>query len=132
METYLILLLVAGYLNVRSDDWRMMAMCVAVGFGISVPIPDLFFYQWCALAETFVGIFALSIRTSASLPVFSLSLCLGILHFLGYKFDGYPAESPYHFLVTIAEHAELVACIVFSKPFLGRLSPCRQNKSHTG
>jgi hypothetical protein len=107
-------------------------MCVVVGFGISVPIPDHNFYGWCALVEIFVAASSILLRTPSSAPIFGISLLLCIFHYLGYKLNGYPVESPYHFVVKIAEHAELIACAVFSKPFLGRPKTCRQNKFHIG
>lgn len=130
--SYLILLLVAAYLNIRSDDWRGMALCVLVGVWVSALIPDQHFYFWCMGVEVIVAAGSLAIRCAASGPVFCLSIILLVAHFIGYEFDGYPPESPYHFVVTIAEHAELLACAIFSKSFLGRLRQCRQNKSRIG
>jgi len=91
-------------------------LCAVVGFGISVPIPDHNFYAWCTAVEVFVMACALALNTAASRPIVALSLSLCAFHYLGYKFNGYPLDSPYHFLVKITEHAELIACALFSKP----------------
>ena len=121
MTSYFILLLIAGALNIAVSDRRMVMLCAVVGFGISVPIPDHNFYAWCAVVEVFVMACALALNTAASRPVVALSLSLCAFHYLGYKFNGYPPDSPYHFLVKITEHAELAACALFSKPLMGRL-----------
>lgn len=132
MKTYLILFLIAAACNIAADDWRGMLMCAVVGFGISVPIPDHNFYAWCALVELVVIIGALWLRTPSSLPVYAISLCLMVMHYLGYKLNGYLPESPYHILVKIAEHAELVACILFSQLILGFRECRHQNSSRIG
>lgn len=119
MTSYLILLLIAACCNIKADDWRMIALTALVGFGVSVPIPDQFFYAWCIFVELIVTVGAIALKTPATQPVFALSLCLSALHYVGFKLNGYPPESPYHILVKIAEHAELIACIVYSKLFLG-------------
>lgn len=125
MTSYLILFLIAAACNIAADDRRGMLMCALVGWGISVPIPDHHFYAWCVVVELLVTLGAIGLRTPATQPVYSLALSLSAFHYLGFKFNGYLPESPYHFLVKIAEHAQLVACILFSQPILGRLKHAR-------
>lgn len=121
MTSYAILLLVSIALNLCAMDKRGVCICALVGFGVFIPIPDSNFYFWCMAVEAVVAIGSIFLKTRASQPVCALSLSLLAFHYLGYKFDGYPPESPYHFLVKIAEHAEIVACALFSKPIMGRL-----------
>lgn len=124
--------MIAAACNMAADDWRGMLMCVVVGFGISVPIPDVHFYAWCATVELIVVIGAIILRTPATQPIYAIALCLIVLHYLGYKLNGYLPESPYHFLVKIAEHAQLVACILFSQLILGFRECRHQNSSRIG
>ncbi|WP_443700156.1 hypothetical protein [Pseudomonas sp.] len=101
-------------------NWRMLVLTLAVGAGIFAPIPDAHFYAVCVLVECFVAASAIIIEAPASKLVFRVSMMLVLFHFLGWWLDGYPPESPYHLLVKILEHAELVACILMSTLFLGK------------
>lgn len=118
MILYAPLLLVAVAMNI--GNWRMLALTLAVGAGIFAPIPDEHFYAACAVIECAVASIALILSAPASKFVFRVSMLLVLFHFLGWWLDGYPPESPYHLLVKILEHAELVACILMSTLFLGK------------
>lgn len=118
MILYAPLLIVAIAMNI--GNWRMLALTLVVGAGIFVPIPDAHFYAICALVECMVAASAVIISAPVSKFVFRVSMLLVLFHFLGWWLDGYPPESPYHILVKISEHSELVACILMSKPFLGK------------
>lgn len=118
MILYAQLLMVAVAMNI--GNWRMLVLTLVVGSGIFVPIPDAYFYAICALVECLVATSAILISAPASKFVFRVSMMLVLFHFLGWWLDGYPPESPYHLLVKILEHAELVACILMSTLFLGK------------
>ncbi|MES2349972.1 MAG: hypothetical protein V4641_20600 [Pseudomonadota bacterium] len=118
MMSYAVLLGLAIVLNL--DERRSLALALVVGAGIFAPIPDTHFYLICGLIEMLVGALALLINARASITVWRLSALLAVFHTLGYFLDGYPPESPYHLLVQIAEHAELVACIFLSTTFTWR------------
>jgi len=112
MISYGVMLALALMLNMR--DLRMFWLCLVVGGGIFLPIPDAYFYLNCALVELTVAFLAYLIATNASKPVVRISIILMALHGLGWWLNGYPPESPYHVLVRLCEHAELIACIVLS------------------
>lgn len=116
MILYAPLLLVAVAMNI--GNWRMLALTLVVGAGIFAHIPDEHFYFICALVECLIAASAIIIAAPASKFVFRVSMMLVLFHFLGWRLDGYPPESPYHLLVKILEHAELVACILMSTLFL--------------
>lgn len=118
MILYAPLLIVAIAMNI--GNWRMFVLTLVVGAGIFVPIPDVHFYAICALVECLVAASAIIIAAPASKFVFRVSMMLVLFHFIGWWLDGYPPESPYHLLVKILEHAELVACILMSTLFLGK------------
>lgn len=114
MISYGILLALSLGLNAR--DKHMLALSSIVGLGIFMPIPDAYFYLICALVECCVASLTLYINTSASKVVARISMLLLLFHGLGWILNGYPQESPYHIMVKISEHAELLACIFLSRP----------------
>lgn len=118
MLSYAILLAIALALNLR--DKKMLALTSLVGAGIFAPVPDTYFYLVCALGEALIAMVALRIAAPASRVVFRISLLLVCFHFLGYWLNGYPPGSPYHILVKMSEHSELLACILLSNIFTKR------------
>lgn len=118
MISYAALLSLALLFNAR--DIRMLALSAMLGVGIFLPIPPVHFYLICALGEALIGLIAIRLVTPASLFIARVSLLLMAFHFMGWLLDGYPLSSPYHFLVRICEHAELLSCIALSKPILKR------------
>lgn len=119
MIGYGILLAVAILAN-RKDP-RMFLLSIVVGGGIFAPIPDAYFYLICACVETVVAGLAVALNAGASRPVARISMLLIIFHGLGWVYDGYPPESPYHIMVKVCEYSELVICILLSRPFTKRL-----------
>jgi hypothetical protein len=115
MIWYGILLSAALAMNMR--DWRMLTLSAVVGAGIFMPIPDAYFYLICSIVEAGVALVAILLNARASRPVVRVSLLLAIFHGLGWWFNGYPPESPYHYMVPICEYTELVMCILLSRPF---------------
>lgn len=121
MASYAILLALA--LSFNLGNVRMLALTLIVGAGIFAPVPDAQFYLICALGEALIGLLAYRIAADASLIVVRISAVLVLFHVLGDLLNGYPPTSPYHLLVRICEHAELLACIILSRPFTKRLHP---------
>jgi len=119
MASYAVLLLIAVGLNLR--DQRMLALTALVGVGVFAPVPDANFYLVCALGETAITLLAFRIAAPASKLIGRISVVLVGCHALGYLLNGYPPSSPYHILVKLCEHAELLACVLFSNPFTERL-----------
>lgn len=113
MTSYCMLLGLAFIVNFC--DIRMLALTLVVGAAIFVPIPPSHFYLWCIVAELVVMLWAYMLHAPASQLVILLSGLLVMFHLLGLWLNGYPPNSPYHYLVKICEHAELVACIVLSQ-----------------
>jgi hypothetical protein len=113
MGSYALLLAISAWVNRR--DGKMLAMTIAVGTGILLPIPDNGFYLVCIAVEIMVAMVADMIDNAASRIIIWLSTTLMILHGMGAWLDGYPSESPYSILVQFCEHAEIIACIVLSK-----------------
>lgn len=116
MDSYGILLLAALVIN--WGDWRAFALSAVVGIGVFVPVPDLYFYLYCALGELLIALLAMRLSAPASPLIVLISAMLSAFHGLGWILDGYPPESPYHAVVKICEHAELVACVILSRPLL--------------
>ena len=112
MTSYAILAIIATMLNVC--DKKMLALTAIVTAGIFAPVPDANFYLICALGEALIGLLAYRINAAASRPIWRISILLMVFHGLGYLTNGYPLSSPYHIVVRICEHTELVACILFS------------------
>lgn len=114
MNAYAILLCVALACNIGEP--RMLVLASVVGIGVFAPIPPIHFYAWCALGEACIAAIAYLLNTRASRTICRVSLLLLVFHILGAVLGGYQASSPYHDLVTVAEHAELIACIILSRP----------------
>ena len=119
MTLYAIFLAAALLVNIGNQ--RMTLLSLAVGTGIFMPIQDGGFYFICSAVEVAVALSAVLLRADASKPVLRISGILITLHMLGWWLNGYPPASPYHILVKLCEHAELLACIVLSKPMMKRL-----------
>ena len=113
MISYAVLVLIAVVLNLC--DRRMLVLIALVGTGIFAPVPAANFYLICALGEVLIGLLSYRIGAFASRPVWRISALLVVFHGLGYLMNGYPPASPYHIIVQICEHAELVACILLSE-----------------
>jgi hypothetical protein len=116
--SYAILALIAMAINLR--DLRMLALTLFVTADIFAPIPAVNFYLICALVDSLNGLLAYRINAAASRPVWRISILLVIFHGLGYFLNGYPISSPYHIVVKICEHAELLSCILLSNPIAKR------------
>lgn len=112
MISYAILALIAAVFNLR--DWRMLALTALVTVGVFAPVPNANFYLICALGEALIGLVAYRINATASRSVWRISILLMVFHGLGYLTNGYPLSSPYHIVVKICEHAELIFCILLS------------------
>jgi hypothetical protein len=112
MTSYAILALIATVFNLR--DRRMLALTALVTAGIFVPVPAVNFYLICALGEALIGLLSFRIGAAASRPIWRISALLVVFHGLGYLLNGYPPASPYHIIVQICEHTELLACILLS------------------
>jgi hypothetical protein len=115
MNTYGILLLAALVIN--WGDWRMFSLSAVVGIGVFIPVPDVYFYLYCALGEFLIALIALRISCEASPVIVVVSAMLSAFHGLGWILDGYQPESQYHAAVIICEHSELAVCAILSKPF---------------
>jgi hypothetical protein len=116
MISHVIMLNLALLLNFGNP--KMTALTAVVGAGVFAPVPDANFYFLCVLGDLLIGLIALKLNTLASRAVSRIAVVLVVLHILGWILNGYPANSPYHLLVRISEHAELFACILFSHQFM--------------
>lgn len=116
--SYAILLGLSLLLNL--GNIRMLALTLIIGADVFAPIPDQNFYLICGMVDLLVALLAYKLNTNASKPVIRLSAMLIVFHWLGYRFNGYPMASPYHILVKISEHAELLACILLSHKFINK------------
>jgi hypothetical protein len=112
--------LLAIALAVNWNHQRMLLLALVIGLGVFAPVPAAHFYLVCALGEALIGLLAYRIAAPASRFVWRVSALLVAFHALGWWFDGYPPASPYHLMVKICEHAELLACIFLSHPLLKR------------
>jgi hypothetical protein len=110
--------LLGAALALNLGNKRMLALTVVVGAGVFVPVQDANFYLICMLGEILIGLLAYRIDANASGVVIGISALLAMFHGMGYFFDGYPVASPYHILVKISEHSELLACIILSQKFM--------------
>ncbi len=113
--SYAILLCLALALN--ADDRRMLALTFVVGAGIFAPVPAEYFYLICILGEILIALAALRIHARGSRPISQISFLLVAFHLLGWLLNGYPISSPYHVMVKVCEHAELIMCILLSSTF---------------
>ncbi len=114
MTSYAVLLCVALALNI--SDRRMRALTVVVGIGIFAPVPGPNFYLICMLGEMLIALVAWRLDARASGVVVRISTLLVAFHALGWWLNGYPVTSPYHIMVQICEHAELIMCALLSNP----------------
>lgn len=114
MIGYSFLLMLAVALNFR--DMRMLLLSGVVGAAVFVPIGGAYFYLACAAVEVLVALSAAFIAAPASKVIIRISGLLILFHALGWLLNGYPPESPYHIMVRISEHAELLACVLLSRP----------------
>ena len=95
---------------------------VAVSRMLSPPMHSYeLFYFFCAVSEMCVGLVALLCRSNASTAVAILCAALIVMHVFGAVLDGYPPMSPYRIIVPLLEHAEILACILLSKPLIDRI-----------
>lgn len=129
MVSYVLIMLFSLWLNRR--DKGMLLLTLVVSGGIFLQIPDQNFYKWCIFVEVMVCIFANVINVSASRVVIWMSISLIVMHYCGYKLDGYPEDSPYHILVKICEHAELASCILLSRPSIEYIFKDKKNVRDT-
>lgn len=118
------------FLNIK--DRKAILLSLAILANVTIPFTDLAtsqgqFYFICGAAELTIAALALWLNITASRYVVTMCVCLTGFHLLGFCLDGYPPNSPYRILVKIAEFAEIISCIVFSKPILELLIKCRQN-----
>lgn len=117
---YLPILLLACFLNYRQKTALLLALIV--GLGAIVPIPKeygaLVWYSICAVVEILIIISALKLQTTFSIPIISLSTLFVIVHYLGWTFDGYPVNSPYHYFAKTLGFTELFTCAILSNPVL--------------
>ncbi len=118
MISYVVLLALALILNAKNK--KMFVLSLVVGANIFIPIPNENFYLICILFEILTALLAYKIDVPASRVVIRISSLLVVFHALGYWFDGHPPESPYHILVKICEHSNLLACIIFSNKFIDK------------
>jgi len=121
MFSYGILLLIAVAVNL--GDRRMLLLALIIGLDVFIPIPNTHFYLWCVFVELVVGFTAYFVQADASDFVIRVTIILIGLHFLGWLLNGYPPASPYHLLVKICEHFELLACAALT--ILKRLDHAR-------
>lgn len=109
------LLLVAIILNFL--DIRMLALTIAVGVTIFIPVPSstaFQFYSFCIFSEALLGVFAYWTKTEAGFLVANACFLLVIAHLMGYALDGSAPLSPYHVIVKMLETLELGVCIALS------------------
>jgi hypothetical protein len=107
-------ILTALALLANRNDRPMLMLSLVLGLGMFAPVPAPHFYLICALGEVLIALLALKLEAAASLFVVRVSCILVFLHGLGAWLNGYPPDSPYHLLVKICEHAELISCILLS------------------
>ncbi len=120
MISYAVLLALAIAIN--AGDMRMLALSAVIGAGIFAPVPAENFYLICALGEILIALLAYRFQANASRFIIRISTLLVASHGLGWWLNGYPASSPYHFIVKISEHAELLACILLSNPVIKKMN----------
>jgi hypothetical protein len=110
--------LLGAALALNLGNKKMLALTAVVGVGVFIPVPDQNFYLLCVLGEILIGLLAYRIDAYASGVIVGISSLLVAFHISAYFFDGYPLASPYHILVKISEHSELLACIILSHKFM--------------
>lgn len=118
--------LLATGIILNTTDRRMLALTLAVGANIFLPIPNdtaALFYGCCIAAELAVAVIAFSLRNTAGLLVFEVCALLVVTHLMGYVLDGNPPFSPYRAIVKILEVSQLVVCLALSP----KLAPILRN-----
>lgn len=100
----------------------MLALSLIVGFSLLVPV-GLFttyytFYPVCAAAEVLFALLAAYLCARASYFVCNIWVMLIPFHLIGWAYGGYADDSPYRVLIKMLEYAQIVACCVYSKPFM--------------
>lgn len=121
MLGYAILLLFA--LGLNWGAWRMMALVGVIGAAYFAPVDTAGltqgqFYLICCLCEILVGLLAYRIAASASFAVIGICASMVVFHAIAWLVGGYAPSSPYRILLPICEYAQIVACIVLSKPMM--------------
>lgn len=123
LASYFIITLVAIYLN-RFDN-KALTLTIAVSVGALMPITKDYgagvWYGLCALTEISILCFAMYYKSYISKPIIILSLAFVVVHFLGYKFHGYIAGSPYRYFAKTLEVTELLTCCIMSIPVINYL-----------
>lgn len=101
------------------NDRKMLALTLIVTAGFFSPVPSTTwqeFYMYCLITEACVFLAAFHVRCPER---YAVMLCAGLLflcHCMGYWKDGFPALSPYRLLVPSLEYAQIVCCIILSRP----------------
>jgi len=117
---YVLLILAACTLNWRHKEALLLTLII--GLGAVMPIPKeygaLAWYSICASIELVILVFALSLKSTASIPIAALSILFVAIHILGYLFGGYIAGSPYHYFAKTLEYTELLSCVILSNPII--------------
>jgi len=108
--------LLTAALALNWNQPRMLLLSLLIGVGVFAPVQADYFYLICAFGESIIGLLAYCLAAPASRFVCRVSILLVAFHGLGWWLDGYPPSSPYHLMVKICEHAELLACILLSRP----------------
>lgn len=113
-----LIFLVAILLNYQHREALLLTLLV--GLGALVPIPKeygaLVWYLICGLIEATILLSACLLTTKFSVPLIMMSLMFIVVHYLGWKFDGYLVKSPYHCVARTIEFTELMLCVVLSNP----------------
>jgi len=113
-------------------DRKELLLALTVSLTLVIPIGSMVytaaqFYIACGVIEILVGLLAVKLNVQASRYITTMCVALCVFHILGWFLNGYIQNSPYRILVKIAEFAEIISCIVLSKPITGLLYKCRQN-----
>lgn len=104
-------------LGLNLQDRRMLALTVAVGVSVFMPVPAFTqaqFYGTCILAELVVASLAVFYTSRGSTIIFYCCLALVASHFMGWILDGNPPLSPYRLIVKLLEFSQLAACVALS------------------
>ena len=117
---YLPLILIACIFNWRNKEALLLTLIV--GWGAVMPIPKEYgavvWYSLCACIELVILLCALRLKTPFSIPIVALSLLFILIHYLGWTFDGYPKDSPYHYFAKTIGLTELFTCAILSDPII--------------
>ena len=117
---YLPLLIVASLLNWQQK--QALFLTLIVGLGLVIPVPKeygaLAWYSICAGIDFTIFIIALNSRAMFSIPIAALSALFITIHYIGWTFDGYPPDSPYHYFARTIGFTELFTCAILSNPII--------------